>query len=142
MDNETIIKYLNYLKDVSRKISTNTDFGKIFLKKIKKSNKDILPIQLKENLYVENYLITLNNPIFKNIQSYNIYLRNNLDKKLFIGFGLICGFKGELGGPLLIAECSLEKTDEDSNYNLYINLSTLFLNYELISKVIERKNQI
>jgi superfamily I DNA and/or RNA helicase len=142
MDNETIIKYLNYLKDVSRKISKNTDFGKILLTKIKKSNKDILPIQLKENLYVENYLITLNNPIFKNIQSYDIYLRNNLDKKLFIGFGLICGFKGELGGPLLVAECSLEKTNENSNYNLYINLSTLFLNYELISKVIERKNQI
>jgi hypothetical protein len=134
IDNKIIIDYLKYLRDTSRRIGTNSNLEKIFLKRTRKNNS--FTIQVKGNLrkgnllYDDTYLVNKLSPVYK-------YLERNPNKKLFLGVGIICGLP-KFAGPLLIAKCNFYR-DDTRILNLEIDPSTLMLNYDLISKIIENK---
>ena len=136
---ETIIKYLKYLRDVSRKIGTRTYLENIFIKV--SSKKRYFITQLKEdflfynqdvNKFTERNLVLSLKNIYK-------YLEKNSDKKLFLGLGIICGTE-EIAGPLLYIKCDLYIDENNGKLYLELDLSSLTLNYDLISKIVERKN--
>jgi len=134
IDSEAIINYLKYLRDTSRKIGTRANFENILLKRSRKNSS--YTVQLKGKLNKTNFL-DRSNPLFDSLNLICKYLEKNSDKKLFLGAGLICGLP-KIVGPLLIAECEVYK-ENGANLILEIDLSTLMLNYELISKIIENK---
>lgn len=134
IDNKTIINYLKYLRDTSRKIGTRANFENILLKRNRRNNS--YTIQVKEKLNKTN-LLDRNHPLFESLNLVYKYLERNSDKKLFLGAGVICGLP-KIAGPLLITECDLYE-DDNGILTLEVDLSTLILNYDLISKIIENK---
>ncbi|WP_457627749.1 AAA domain-containing protein [Persephonella sp.] len=134
IDSKTIINYLKYLRDTSRKIGTRSNFENVFLKKTKRSNS--YTVQIKDKLKKINPLDE-KNPLFQNLNLIHKYLERNSDKKLFLGAGVICGLP-KIAGPLLVTECELYE-DNRGILTLEIDLSTLILNYDLISRIIENK---
>ncbi len=148
-NNNAIQLYLNYLKDVSRKISISGGFENVLTKS--NTKKKLYALQIKDELKNDGKLVFVKNMDlnkFKYLKEIDTYLNNNVDKKLFFGSGLICGNLGnnksskKIAGPLLIAECEIIK-DEDKNQENQIvcdiKLSTLVFNYDLLSYILDRK---
>lgn len=138
-NNKDIIQYLNYLKEVSRKISLNTGLEKVLLPNKRKTLiKNRFSIQIKQDL--TKNILKLKSSEFEN---WIIYLDKNVDKKPFLGFGLICGIynknsnKKAFAGPLIIVECNMYN-DENNVIICEIDLSKMILNYDLISNLIEK----
>lgn len=135
--NETInsiVGYLSYLRDLSRKISLSENLDAIFLKRIK--NNKIFEYKGDLTKVNSNKLIENLKPIVSLLSR-----PENYDKRLFLGLGLISGIIKEgkkIAAPLLIIECNITQEDENgNNKSIELDLSTLRLNYELISSIIE-----
>ncbi|MBF0320448.1 MAG: hypothetical protein HQL01_11665 [Nitrospirae bacterium] len=128
LSKDVIIKYLEYLRDISRKIISARGFEKALIDKSK--NNRAFTIQIKEE--VNSFIPT--NTSFDNIKQSYYYLLSNLDKRLFCGIGLICGKKNEktFAGPIFYLECNI--TEQNSNeYMLDYDYSSINLNYDLFS---------
>jgi len=125
-----ITSYLAYLKEISRKIISDSGFEKAILDSSKKNPSFSFEVQsFKSNYHSsdESY-----NHLF-NIEK---YLSINNDKKLFCGFGLIAGNKKrQYAAPILFTECSLSK-DENTSINLEFDYDTNSINYDLISSIL------
>jgi len=143
-NHEAIVNYLKYLKDVSRKISVDSGFEKSLLNNKKKNNNYVL--QIKGGLSDSELIFSKEDKEYIYFKDVIKYLEKHVDKKLFIGVGLVCGSidnngqSKKLAGPLLIAECNIGIDADISNEILCeIKLSTLVLNYDLISSILESK---
>src|ERR1017187_864510 len=106
-NSQRILKYLSYLRDVSRKIVTRNGFEKCYLNK---PNKYAIQIEMYKAIYTN---------LDAEYQTYNGYyeqVKLNPDKKLFIGFGLVCGLKQNkmIAGPLVYMQCDIDKDDDNS----------------------------
>ena len=144
-NDNAIIDYLKYLKDVSRKISLNAGFENTLLSN--KNKKRLYVLQIKEDLTDGQLTFSEGQENFRYLKEINDYLNKYADKKLFFGAGLICGLIDSgrsykrFAGPLLIAECDITRDEHQSNQIICeIKLSTLVLNYDLISSILERKH--
>ncbi|MCS6905483.1 MAG: AAA domain-containing protein [Bacteroidia bacterium] len=126
-----ILAYLQYLRDISRKIVERTDFDKIFI-----TNAKTRPTFTRQ-LFDLDSKISQANPLYSYLEQTTAYLEKNLDSRLFIGFGMIAGTckKRRLAGPLLFAELIIDRVEEISAYEWQIDLSTLSLNYDLLSAI-------
>jgi len=121
-----ISSYLDYLRDVSRKIISRSGFEQVLLDKSRRKpffSHQILEynktVQISDNKY----------PHFDEILK---HIERNPDKQLFIGFGFICGQRDgrTYAGPLLFTECEISK---NGDIVLDIDYSSLNLNYDLVS---------
>ena len=128
-NSERIINYLRYLRDVSRKIVSRNGFEKCYLNK-----------QNKYALQIERYKKEFSS-FDAEYDTYNWYyeqIRVNPDKKLFLGFGLICGSKQKkaIAGPLVYIKCDIDKTDDKIITIDFTDLITL--NYDLIASLSDK----
>ncbi len=133
MSNHTdrILQYLRYLRDVSRKIVTRNGFEKCYLN--------------KQNRYA--YPIVRYKEIVSNFDSeYEIYngyykdVKSNQDKKLFIGFGLLCGSKQKkmISAPIVYIQCDIDKTEDNT---IVLNFAdTANINYDLIASISDKSS--
>lgn len=133
MSNHTqrVLQYLRYLRDVSRKIVTRNGLEKCYFQ--------------KQNRYahqIGRYKTTLSS-FDSEYETYNWYyeqVKSNQDKKLFIGFGIICGSKSKkiISAPIAYIQCDIEKAD---NNTITIGFSdTANLNYDLIASISDKSN--
>ena len=133
MINKYILDYLRYLRDVSRKIGSNLGFEKVFVEtRGRKSSNIILAMELKSEYQFDDIPDLL--PVLK-------FLENNPDKKLFMGVGALywretVKSKPSVAGPLLILQCEIDW----ENRLVYLPNDAIVLNYDLISKVLEKKS--
>lgn len=133
MPNHThrILQYLRYLRDVSRKIVTRNGFEKCYFN--------------KQNRYA--YLIVRHKETISNFdaeyETYNWYyeqVKSNQDKKLFIGFGLLCGSKQKkmISAPIVYIQCDIEKTEDNT---IFLNFTdTANINYDLIASISDKSS--
>ena len=142
---QLIDAYIEYLRDVSRKIISRAGFENIFPKQRGKNkmnhylnitNWNIIELLLNYkacSIPQDNELLEMRD--FLNI-AYNIK-----EKKLFIGLGIINGTLQQKGkkniicAPLVIANIDLEK-DENEVYILKLNEDSFKLNNDLLAKLI------
>jgi hypothetical protein len=122
--------YLAYLKEISRKIISDSGFEKAILDASKKNPSFSYEVEsFKSNYYStdESY------NHFANIEK---YLSINNDKKLFCGFGLISGNKKkQYAAPILFTECTLSK-DDNNIISLDFDFDTNSINYDLITSIL------
>ena len=124
-----IKNYLAYLKDISRKIVSDSGFEKALLDKSRtnkaftfQKNTNKLKFTNKDELYSK----------IKNIED---YLSKNNDKKLFCGFGLVAGTKGrQYAAPLIYLECEIFK--DDDTFIIEFDFDTNSFNYDLITSIL------
>ena len=128
--------YLRYLRDISRKIAIRSDFSSIFLNRTKKRNS--YTYQIKDIELQDTNEIGVFNPIHEYLSLVTRYLNKYPEKKLFLGIGLICGLP-KIAGPLIVCKCDVE-LHEDGHIVLEFNTDRLMVNYELITKVIEKRS--
>ncbi|QWK19997.1 MAG: RAP domain-containing protein [Hydrogenobacter thermophilus] len=138
-----ILDYLKYLRDVSRKISVNAGFENTLLSN--KNKKIVYALQIKDDLSDSELTFSESQENYRYLEDMITYLDKYADKKLFLGVGLICGSidnnrsSKKFAGPLLIAECDISK-EMKTKIVCEIKLSTLVVNYDLISSILERKS--
>lgn len=124
-----ISSYLDYLRDVSRKIISRSGFEQVLLDKSKKNPSFAYQI----TGYSKSIQIT--DISYSHFDEILRHLERNPDKQLFIGFGFICGQKdGRIfAGPLIFTECEISK---NGDIILDINYSSISLNYDLVSSIL------
>ncbi len=124
-----ISSYLDYLRDVSRKIISRSGFEQVLLDKNKKNPS--LAYQITE--YSQS--IPISDTSYSHFDEIFKHLERNTEKQLFIGFGFICGQRDgrTFAGPLLFTECEISK---NGDIILEIDYSSLNLNYDLVSSIL------
>ena len=133
MSNHTdrILQYLRYLRDVSRKIVTRNGFEKCYFNK---QNRYAYPIARHKE--------TISN-FDAEYETYNWYyeqVKSNQDKKLFIGFGLLCGSKQKkmISAPIVYIQCDIDKTEDNT---IILNFAdTANINYDLIASISDKSS--
>lgn len=125
-----ILQYLRYLRDVSRKIITRNGFEKSYFNK---SNRYANPVfKYRERI----------TSIDSDYELYNWYhgqVSSNQEKKLFFGFGIICGSKQKkmISAPLIYIQCEIDKLE---NNDIVITFNeTANLNYDLIASISDKQ---
>lgn len=128
-----VISYLNYLRDVSRKIISRSGFEQVLLDKSKKN--PFFAVKIKENLTSISY----NDSLYKHFTEILKHIDRNPDKQLFIGFGFICGKWDDrtYAGPLVFTECDISSGQE---ITIDVDFNSLTLNYDLISSLLGSLN--
>lgn len=125
-----IKSYLAYLKEISRKIISDSGFEKAILDTSKKNPSFSFEIKSFKSNYHSN------DESYNHLANIEKYLSINNDKKLFCGFGLITGNKKrQYAAPILFTECSLNK-DENGNISLDFDFDTNSINYDLITSIL------
>lgn len=128
---ERILQYLRYLRDVSRKIVTRNGFEKCYFNK-----------QNRYALQVGKYKESISN-FDAEYETYNWYyeqVKSNQDKKLFIGFGLLCGSKQKkmVSAPIVYIQCDIDKTEDNT---ILLDFSdTANINYDLIATISDKSS--
>lgn len=127
---QRILQYLRYLRDVSRKIVTRNGFEKCYFNK-----------QNKYAYQIEKFKETISN-FDAEYEIYNWYyeqVKSNPDKKLFIGFGIICGIKQKktISAPMVYVQCDIDKID---NTLLIEFQNTANINYDLIASISDKSS--
>lgn len=128
---ERILQYLRYLRDVSRKIVTRNGFEKCYFNK-----------QNRYALQIGKYKESISN-FDAEYETYNWYyeqVKSNQDKKLFIGFGLLCGSKQKkmVSAPIVYIQCDIEKTEDNT---ILLDFSdTANINYDLIATISDKSS--
>jgi hypothetical protein len=125
------LSYLQYLRDISRKIVDRTDFDKIFITDTKARP------TFRQQLFNFDHKISQANTIYPYLEQINAFLDRNLDCKLFIGFGLVAGThkRKRIAAPILFAEVAVEFLKEINVFQWEIDLNTLTLNYDLLTSL-------
>lgn len=128
-----ISSYLNYLRDVSRKIISRSGFEQVLLDKSKKNPS--FAFQIDEHFKT----IPISNPSYQRLDEILKHIERNQDKQLFVGFGFVCGQRDgrTYAGPLLFTECDISKNGDIS---IDIDYSSLSLNYDLVSSLLGSYN--
>lgn len=128
---DRILQYLRYLRDVSRKIVTRNGFEKCYFNK---QNRYAYPItRYKES--ISNF--------DAEYETYNWYyeqVKSNQDKKLFIGFGLLCGSKQKkiISAPIVYIQCDIDKAEDNT---IVLNFAdTANINYDLIASISDKSS--
>ena len=140
---QIIEAYIEYLRNVSRKIISRSGFINVLPTETNTrfnffNNIDIFK---KELIYEENYVINSSHKLYKYLKLLNNYLDSNSEYKLFIGTGIIHGnIKGKkkntyICAPLLYSIVDYEKVD--NNFTLDIDLDSTQLNHDLISRIFD-----
>lgn len=129
--NNIIIDYLSYLRDVSRKIVSRNGFERALLEKSRKN--PTLTLQVRS---LKKTITKFDGTEFEHFKGIAFHLDKNQDKRLFCGFGLICGNKNDrtFAAPILFVECNLEDNKSDG-LKIEIDMETLSLNYDLLSSI-------
>ncbi len=127
----SITQYLRYLRDVSRKIIVRNGFEKCLLNKQNKFALQINHFKKRVSAFDGEY------------DTYSWYydqVKSSPEKKLFIGFGLICGTKKNkiIAGPLVYIQCDIDKED-DGTYSIDF-FDEANLNYDLIASLSDTVN--
>jgi superfamily I DNA and/or RNA helicase/very-short-patch-repair endonuclease len=130
-NSKRVIKYIKYLRDVSRKIVTRNGFEKCYFNK-----------QFKYANPIPRYKAVISS-IDAEYEIYNWYyeqVKSNPEKKLFIGFGLVCGTikKKVISAPIIYIQCEIDKTDE--NILLVDFPESANINYDLLASLSEKSN--
>ncbi len=128
-----ISSYLNYLRDVSRKIISRSGFEQVLLDKSKKNPSFAYQaIEFFKTIQISNNSYPHFDEILKHIE-------RNPDKQLFIGFGFICGQREgrTYAGPLFFTECDISK---NGDIIIDIDYASLSLNYDLVSSLLGSYN--
>jgi AAA domain/RAP domain len=125
-----IKSYLAYLKEISRKIISDSGFEKAILDTSKKNPS----FSFEVKSFKSNYHST--DESYYHLSKIEKYLSINNDKKLFCGFGFITGNKKrQYAAPILFTECMLSK-DDNSIINLDFDFDTNLINYDLITSIL------
>lgn len=144
MAQRVIEAYVEYLRNISRKIISRSGFLNVLPEETRK--KFNLYKDISENSKILNedpYVITKEDEFFKYARLANNYLDDNKDIKLFIGSGLINGYlKGRNKGnnicaPLFYGILDLEFDEDSRNYMLSIDYESCQLNHDLISRIFD-----
>lgn len=124
-----ISSYLDYLRDVSRKIISRSGFEQVLLDKSKKNP------SFANQILEYSKTIQISNSLYPHFDEILKHIDRNPDKQLFIGFGFICGQKDgrTFAGPLLFTECDISR---NGDIIIDVDYSSLNLNYDLISSLL------
>ena len=124
-----ISSYLDYLRDVSRKIISRSGFEQVLLDKSKKNP------SFSHHIIGYNKTVQISDNTYSHFDEILKHIERNPDKQLFIGFGFICGQRDgrTYAGPLLFTECEISK---NGDIILDVDYSSLNLNYDLVSSLL------
>lgn len=130
-NSKRVIKYIKYLRDVSRKIVTRNGFEKCYFNK-----------QFKYAYQISKHKEIISN-LDSEYETYNWYyeqVKSNPEKKLFIGFGLLCGSikKKTISAPILYIQCDIDKTE--ANEIIIDFPDSANINYDLLASLSEKAN--
>lgn len=130
-NSKRVIKYIKYLRDVSRKIVTRNGFEKCYFnKQFKYANQIPRHKEIISSLDAE-------------YEIYNWYyeqVKSNPEKKLFLGFGLLCGTikKKVISAPIIYIQCDIDKTEDNE---IMIDFpDSANINYDLLASLSEKTN--
>jgi very-short-patch-repair endonuclease len=130
-NSKRVIKYIKYLRDVSRKIVTRNGFEKCYFnKQFKYANQIPRHKEIISSLDAE-------------YEIYNWYyeqVKSNPDKKLFLGFGLLCGTikKKVISAPIIYIQCDIDKTEDNEIMVDFPDGANI--NYDLLASLSEKTN--
>ncbi len=138
------IQYLNYLKDVSRRIVRKAGFENVMPLRGRNDTSFFFPFHedvwysltrsptgysIKDSrVFSTDYLLRL-----------ELFLNKNDERRLLIGLGLLSGKdknNTQLNAPLCYCLAKLEK-DNAGMYELSIDIDTCFLNIDLVSRFVD-----
>lgn len=144
MTQRVIEAYIEYLRNISRKIISRSGFLNVLPEETRTKFNLYKDISDNKNILTfDPYIITKNDVFFKYAKLANSYLDENKDVKLFVGSGLINGYlKGRNRGnnicaPLFYGILDLEFDEDSRNYILSIDYESCQLNHDLISRVFD-----
>jgi hypothetical protein len=142
MSDNLINAYLEYLRNISRKIISKSGFENVLPDITKKRNPHYLNID-KENIDIFNNecVITPNDKVFKYLRNINSYLEVETDFRLFVGSGLVNGYlKGKkrnyyVCAPLFYALVEYEY--ENKKFNLSVDEDSVTINHDLLTRIFD-----
>jgi hypothetical protein len=118
-----IISYLQYLRDVSRKIVSRGGFEKCFLEKA-----NGYALQFEELPDRIGY----RNELYHEVKRYCNFIDGTYNKKAFIGYGMVAGTKSRIyAAPILYLECELY--EDNGEIAVEPDIGTVRFNYDLVS---------
>jgi hypothetical protein len=124
-----ISSYLKYLKEISRKIVSNTGFENVLLDAGRQNRAFTFQVG------IDKLVFDRKDKEYSRIQFIEDYLQRNNHKKLFCGFGMVAGTKGRIyAAPIVFTECTLEKID--NSYFIEIDNGKYSFNYDLITSIL------
>jgi superfamily I DNA and/or RNA helicase len=130
-----IKNYLSYLKDISRKIVSDSGFEKVLIDKSSRNPSFTFQNSKKTFKYSQN------NFSYDKILRIDEYLNRNRDKKLFCGIGLIAGHDvKQYAAPILYLECEIIYDNTKKTYSLNLNFETTSFNYDLITSILNNNS--
>ena len=126
--NNSIARYLQYLKEISRKIAVRDGFDTLLLGS-RKHNESILQVWTLETQ------ISPSHPDRTHWEALLHAQDRHSDRRLMLGWGLLAGrFNGRrLAAPLLLVELEAFQQPDTGCIELLYDWETLSLNYDLIS---------
>lgn len=144
MAQRVVEAYIEYLRNISRKIISRSGFINVLPEETRKNYNFYKDISDNKNIFNKDpYIITKEDGFYRYAKLANSYLDYNKDIKLFIGSGLINGYlKGKNKGnnicaPLFYGILDLEFDEDTRNYLISIDYESCQLNHDLISKIFD-----
>lgn len=129
---KAILDYLKYLRDTSKNLSVNGNMYRCLFDRNNK--KKPLVIETLPSLY--NGDTDYKNSLYNNFYVFSDILRKDPDKKLFAGFGFICGKKTKrLYSSIINIPVSFQ-LNNDQTLNLELDFSLANLNLDVISSIL------
>jgi superfamily I DNA and/or RNA helicase len=145
-DKQYILRYLEYLKELSRKIGVRVDFGNLVKSKSRNKNKNLESafFYFDKNLSLGE-IYRVNQEVDERLYWFlrqKLKEIDGLNQAIFLGIGLFKYVIKENGsytnkafGPIFIINLEIEVEDEDRSINIHIG--DPFINYDLLNNLSE-----
>ncbi len=145
MSEQIIDAYIEYLRNISRKIISNSGFEDVLPEITKKRNHFYFNFEEYKSELIINKLFIVDyekqRRLHRIIKSIYEYLDNDFDYKLFLGSGLIVGYipnskkKQFVCAPL--SYCPLDLEFQNRRFNIDIDCDSIQINHDLITRIFE-----
>jgi hypothetical protein len=140
---DLVRNYIQYLRDVSRKIVSRAGFENVLPSETRRKSNYYFNLDNYSELNKlfcddEYYVPKTNKDFYEYIKNVNHFLRTYDGYKLFIGFGLIHGKyeKSQFFAPLVIAVCNISDID-NNHFHINIDEQSYQINYDLLARFLD-----
>ncbi|MDD5363221.1 MAG: AAA domain-containing protein [Ignavibacteria bacterium] len=144
MAEQIIDAYIEYLRNVSRKIISKSGFEDIFPEITRKRNHYYTNFEENKNELISKGYLKISpedTKLYRRLSVINEYLQNETEYKLFIGSGLLIGkIKGSRRKQFICAPlfyCPLDIDYENRSYELEFEKDSIQLNQDLIARIFD-----
>lgn len=129
---KSVLDYLKYLRDTSKNLSLNGNLYRCLFDRNGKKKPAVFPVEMGIFKGDSSYL----NSLYNQFYNFTDMLKKDPDKRLFSGFGFVCGKKTKKVYASIINIPVIFTLNNDQTVSFSLDLSLATLNVDLISSIL------